>query len=209
MVFDHYQKDFQLYSFQALLTGWWRKCPRLIWLWAMSAQQWPSGGSEKKVRNSWFPSITLLHPSIHGWMEGLPYQEQFLKKNFPNVCHSYPLIWHSWLMFTNQPCSLNANLGALCSMGYLPETHLKLKSCLLIIHFAVSPNHFEICTEYGSDTAVHSARFWNDWATEARVGNFFQSPGKIRKFPWKNVLAEIDFFSPYWKKLKIGGICLV
>ena len=62
--------------------------------------------------------------------------------------------------------------GAVCSMRYPAETHLKLKSRKV----SFTHNLFRTCpiglvfrTEHGSDTAVLCAEFQNDWTNEMDV----------------------------------------
>ena len=56
--------------------------------------------------------------------------------------------------------------GAMCNMGYLSETHLKLKSRKIsFIHNSHSkfPIVLKFCTEHGSTTVVLCAKFHNNW----------------------------------------------
>ena len=64
------------------------------------------------------------------------------------------------------------NLGVLCNIGYLSETHLKPKSCE--ISFACNlfinyPIVMTFCTEHASDTAMLCTNFQIDWTTEVDV----------------------------------------
>ena len=57
--------------------------------------------------------------------------------------------------------------GLLCIMGYLYETHLKIKSLLSITYIAIAQSFWNVAQS--SITAVLCAKFQNDWATDTNV----------------------------------------
>ena len=62
--------------------------------------------------------------------------------------------------------------GVACNIGYPSETYLKLKSHeISFAHnlFISNPIVLKFCTEHGSDTAMLSAKFQNNWTTDTDV----------------------------------------
>ena len=57
--------------------------------------------------------------------------------------------------------------GLLCSMGYLYEKQLKIKSLLSITYIAIAQSFWNVAQS--SITAVLCAKFQNDWATDTNV----------------------------------------
>ena len=109
--------------------------------------------SDKICKNSWdFKSYISV---MNTWL---------LRKIFPTLHASTHSLLH--LAAADQCLMTQIEPLALCNIEYPSETHLKLKSHVIVFDHNIRfscPTVLKFCTEHSSDTAVLCAKFQNDW----------------------------------------------